>query len=110
MAEAKMSIVESRSDAHTLMEPVMTPVAILRTIKNPAASMESRAAELFAAASDWIETLPAAIAIQDKYTSRKANDELKTTGFLFIPQSSSFRISPVSGSGLRGALRLLRRG
>jgi hypothetical protein len=46
--------------------------------------MESRAAELFAAASDWIETLPAAVAISNKYTSRNGgmmNAELQAFVF-----------------------------
>ena len=46
-----MSIVESSSEAQTLMEPVMKPVANLSVIKNAAARIESRATADFAASS-----------------------------------------------------------
>jgi hypothetical protein len=51
MTEAKMSIVESSSEAHTLMEPVSHPVVDLSTMRKAAAVMESRAAEFFKRAS-----------------------------------------------------------
>jgi hypothetical protein len=51
MEEAKISIVESRRDAQTLIEPVRKPVAVLRTIRNAAARIERRATEVFAAYS-----------------------------------------------------------
>src|SRR5689334_2493694 len=37
-----MSIAESSSDAHTLIEPVRMPVAVFKTMRNAAASIESR--------------------------------------------------------------------
>src|ERR671932_332747 len=52
MTDAKMSIVESSSEAHTLMEPVSQPVAVLIKMRKAAASTERRAAELFSLASD----------------------------------------------------------
>src|SRR5688500_8670665 len=52
MADAKMSIAESSSEAHTLMEPVSQPVADLSTMRKAAAVIESRAAELLSRSSD----------------------------------------------------------
>src|SRR5215213_6113398 len=51
MTDAKMSIVESSSDAQTLIEPVSHPVAVFRTMRKAAAATERRAAELFRRAS-----------------------------------------------------------
>src|SRR3954468_105373 len=70
MVEAKMSIVESRSDAQTLIDPVMKPVAVLSTIRNAAVSTDRRATEVFAASSVCLnDALSAAVAIVNKYTS-----------------------------------------
>src|SRR5687767_7654915 len=52
MADAKMSIAESNSEAHTLIEPVIQPVTVLIAMRKAAAMMESRAAERLAASSD----------------------------------------------------------
>src|SRR5215204_4967893 len=52
MPDAKMSIAESSSDAHTLIEPVSQPVTVFSTMRKAAAVMESRAAELFSLSSD----------------------------------------------------------
>jgi hypothetical protein len=46
-----MSIAESRSDAQTLIEPVMNPVTVFSAIRKAAASIERRAADVFAASS-----------------------------------------------------------
>src|SRR5919112_1458153 len=51
MTDAKMSIVESSSEAQTLIEPVSQPVALLSRMRKAAAAMESRAAEFFRRAS-----------------------------------------------------------
>src|ERR1044072_6973736 len=51
MTDANMSIVESKSEAQTLMEPVSQPVAVFKTMRNAAATTERRAAEDFSRAS-----------------------------------------------------------
>src|SRR5829696_7999504 len=53
-----MSIAESSSEAHTLMEPVIKPVRVFRAMRKAAAATESRAAEALSLASE--ATAPAA--------------------------------------------------
>ncbi len=53
-----MSIAESSSDAHTLIEPVSTPVTVFSAMRRAAAATERRAAEALSLASE--ATAPAA--------------------------------------------------
>src|SRR5215216_5209765 len=47
-----MSIAESSSEAHTLIEPVITPVRVFRAMRKAAAATERRAAEALSLASE----------------------------------------------------------
>src|SRR5215207_2307950 len=47
-----MSIAESSSEAHTLIEPVITPVKVFRAMRKAAAATERRAAEALSLASE----------------------------------------------------------